>query len=415
MWFLAFRQLLSRKKQSFLILLGVAFGTMLYVFIAGIQLGFREYLSDALLNNTSHILISGSEQPIDAQSIEQAIYPEDSFVHWIIPPSGRRDERRLTNYFGWTQRLSADSRVYGYSPRLQVNAVFSKGPITHGATLIGVIPEQQARISSIEKYMIEGDFLNLSGAGGKVILGKGVADRLGARVGQTIQLSVGRGQEIKRVRVTGIVGFGDERVDQSLNFAHLSDVQTFYQTPGRIAQIAVALTDKDIAQQVAKEWQGISEDKVEDWQEANQMFMQMIKMQDIVRYFITFSILLVASFGVYNVLSIMIAQKRKEFAILRAIGFAPKKILNLVLIQGLTLGLLGAALGLGLGGMLNYFVSQIDLGFEIGGANHLMMSYDPLIFVTAGGAAAISAFFASFFPAYMAYRLTPMDIIREQG
>lgn len=138
----------------------------------------------------------------------------------------------------------------------------------------------------------------------------------------------------------------------------------------------------------------------------------MINIQDIVRLVITTSILIVAGFGIYNVLSIMINQKQKEIAILRSIGYAPSRILQLFLVQGLILGFFGGLMGLIFGHSLNLFIESIELGFEIGKSNHMLISYRPSIYITAFVAAQISATIASILPARKAAKMTPLDIIR---
>ena len=142
--------------------------------------------------------------------------------------------------------------------------------------------------------------------------------------------------------------------------------------------------------------------------------MEMIRMQDIVRYFITIAILVVAAFGIYNVLTIMINQKKKEIAILRSIGYGPEKILQLIMYQGLFLGISGGLFGLFLGHVINVFVASIDLGFELGGSNNLMVSYDPSIYLIALISALVASLIASFIPAFSASKMSPIDIIRGQ-
>ena len=145
------------------------------------------------------------------------------------------------------------------------------------------------------------------------------------------------------------------------------------------------------------------------------MFMEMIRMQDAVRYFITFSILVVAAFGIYNILSIMINQKKREIAILRSIGYPPKDILVLFMYQGVMLGVFGGLIGVLLGYFISIGVESIDLGFEIGESNHLIISYDIDIYIVAFISALFASLVASYLPARKASRMTPMEIIRDQA
>lgn len=412
MFFLSWRQLITRKKQTLLILLGISFGTLLFVSISAVQLGMRRYIAEQLLNNTAHILISGAERRVNANEVTEALYGGQEFVRWISLPSGMREEVRLENYGGWYDHLSRDPRVLDFSPRMNTHVVMTSGKFSSAVNLIGNIPERTVNITSIEKYMKAGDFLNLRG-NNSIVIGSGSADDLGVKVGQYLRLNAGKGST-RSFKIVGIFHFGNEQVDRSLAFANLPDVQVLSKTPGRITEIAVSLYNIDEADEVADEWAVLTSDKVEDWQEANESFLEMIKVQDFTRYFITTAILIVASFGIYNVLSIMINQKKKEIAILRAIGYGPDKILQLILYQGIVLGVTGGLLGLLLGFLLSLYVGSIEFSFEIGGGHNLWINYDISIYVTAFISAIITSLIASYIPARAASKMTPMDIIRSE-
>ncbi len=413
MAFLALRQLFSRKRQTVLILLGISFGTMIYVLIAGIQLGFRKYILDELLNNTAHILIQGQEDIINEKTLTPRFFGEKSLVTWISPPAGKRSESRLENYLGWSERLSQHPEVMAFSPRLSVKGLAAFKDARASLSLTGVIPERHTKVTQLENYMREGTFQDLMGASNKVILGSGVMANLGARVNDTILLSTGI-DEPRPYKIVGVIHFGNPGADDTMALAHLKDVQGLHKTPGRISEILVSLYDIDRSGDLAKQWDLTSADKVESWEEANASFMSMIKIQDVTRMIITLSILLVAGFGIYNVLSIMISQKHKEIAILRSIGFGPDRILSLFLVQGLLLGVTGGFLGLIMGLFLNLYFGSIDLGIEIGQGSNLIISYSPSIYITAFSAACAASFIASYFPARKASELTPIEIIRSE-
>lgn len=385
---------------------------MLFISISGAMLGLRKYISDTLLSNTSHILITGAEEVVDQGYIESQMKADSSIIKWETLPLGKKNEAQLNNYQGWVERLNNDPNVFGHSPRLSINTIAYRGNIKANINLIGTLPKQQIKISKIEDYIKVGSLTNLVGGGNRIILGKKLATDLGVQVGQNINL-YNKGI-LTNFKVAGIFKLGDDRIDGVMAYAHLNDVQLLNQTAGRISEIAVSLYDIEKAQSLAEQWSLYTKDKVQDWQEANKMFMELIKMQDIVRYFITFAVLLVAAFGVYNVLSIMINQKKHEIAILRSIGYGPNKILILVLYQGIFLGIAGGLMGITLGFSLMNFVESIDLGFELGNSNHLIISYDPQIYVTAFIAAIIAAIVASYIPAHSAAKMTPIDIIRGE-
>jgi lipoprotein-releasing system permease protein len=412
MFFLSWRQMMSRKNQTFLILLGISFGTLLFISISGVQLGFRQYITEQLLNNTAHILISGEEKNIIEDEVRSRLFPKE-FVHWLSPPSGLREEVKLENHALWYHRLNNDSRVLDFSPRLQIRVIALKGKFTESFNLIGTVPEKHLKITSIKNYMRSGRFEDLSVGNNNLVIGSGIAKNLGVKLNQYVQLSTGKNNS-KPFKIVGILHFGNKEIDDVIAFADLDDVQVLAKTPGKVTEITVSLLNIDEASQIADDWAIYGKDKIQDWQEANEMFMEMIKVQDFTRFFITISVLIVAAFGIYNVLSIMINQKKKEIAILRAIGFPPLKIFKLFLYQGLTLGISGGILGMILGYLLCRWFGSVDFNFEIGGSNHLLISYDYWIYITAFVAANISAMVASMIPAYLASKFTPIEILRSQ-
>lgn len=411
MLFLALRQMLARKKQTLLILIGIALGTMMYVVIAGMQLGMRAYFVQKLLSTSPHVLISAPDEVIREDSVRRQFFP-DRFVHWITPPSGKRDEAHISYPMGWFNRFRDDPRVIGYSPTLTVNVILSRGKIKQNGTLLGIIPERFRQVIALESSMKEGRLGELAGAGNRIIAGSGLLEELGARVNDTVLVTIGAA-EPRPFKVVGSFEFGNEQVDKTTLYAHLSDVQLLDREPGRISEIGVKLIDMNQAREVAAEWKLGTRDRVESWQETFASLFQVFYVQDVTRWIISASILIVAAFGVYNVLSILITQKQREIAILRSIGYPPRKILQLFLIQGLLLGTLGASVGLVLGYFANVGISQIRIaGFRGVSLTHLMVSQAPSNYVIAFGMAVISATVASLLPARQASRLTPLDIIR---
>jgi lipoprotein-releasing system permease protein len=411
MFYLALKQMLSRKKQTFLIFLGISFGTMIYVIIAGIQYGMRDYIAEQLLNNTAHIIISGNERFIDKDALTPRFYDHHELVNWINPPYGKRDEAKLENPQGWFTRLKNNPRVKAYAPRLSSNAIMTKGNNKTSVSLIGIIPSRQVQVTSMEDYMKKGSLLNIKVGGNKIVVASEILKKLGARVGQSVFLSIGIGVS-RPFKIVGKLHLGNKQLDEQLVYTHLNDLQAFNHTPGRISEISVSLYDMDLATEEAQNLSIYTQDKVQGWKEANASFMQLINIQDAMRIVISAAILLVAGFGIYNILSIMIGQKQKEIAILRSIGYRPFEILKLFLFQGLTLGFFGGLIGLIIGHLCNMGIGNIDLGFDIGKGSNLLISYRPSIYITAFLAAQGAALIASIFPAKKAASLTPMEIIR---
>lgn len=262
MLYIAIRQMMSKKSQTILIFLGISFGTMIYVVIAGIQFGFREYLSEQLLNNTAHIIIKGSERYVEEADVRNRTFDKDRFIKWIVPPYGKREESRLENPAGWFERLQKDPNVVEFAPRLTINAIVTKSSNRQNVTLSGIVPKRQVKITSLEEYIKEGSLLNLSGGGNKIVLGSGVMKLIGARMGETIRVSTGL-DDSRPFKIVGKLHLGNEQMDEVFSLAHISDVQSINKSPGRISEISVAIFDMELAEEVAARWSIYTKDTVE--------------------------------------------------------------------------------------------------------------------------------------------------------
>lgn len=386
---------------------------MVYIIVAGLQLGMRQYIIERLLNNTAHIQISGKDHFIEKEQIEKVFYNSQN-VLWITPPNGKREESKLNNPYGWFNFLDQQDHVLAYSPKYAIQSIATHSKYKTTLSLSGIIPEKITKVTGLEDYMREHSILDLSGGSNKIILGSGVMKNLGVRVGQTIQVSNGIYDPIP-FRISGVIHLGNEPIDETFALAHIKDVQNLDRNPGRITDISVALDNMDYSMALAKNWDLFSSDDVKSWQQVNEHFMEMIFIQDLFRYIITGTVLLVAGFGIYNVLSIMISQKQKEIAILKSIGYTKESILELFLLQGILLGTVGGLLGLALGFGLCQIIGNFELSVEFGKSNHLWISYDPLIYISGFLAAFTSSLVAGLLPSYHASRLTPLEIIRSNS
>ena len=388
-------------------------GTMMFAIISGMQLGMREFVVDRLLSNTAHVKISARDQSVNKEEITQLFYPDGEMIDWVSPPSGKREEAHILYPQGWFDRLREDPEVIGYSPTLHMSVIISKGDTRHPAALIGVVPELHESVLDINQYIQVGSLDVLKNSGNRVIVGDKLLENLGARVGDTIMVSAGQG-ELRPLKIAGVLSLSVEEVDKTLMIASLNDVQQLNKTPGQINEISISLVDINLAQSIADSWELVSRDKVESWEEVNASFLQIFVFQDIVRITVTTAILIVAAFGIYNVLSIIVNQKRREIAILRSIGYPPSMILQLFLIQGIILGLSGALFGLLIGFGLNLYIETIELNIHIGSGNHLIISFAPSIYIMGFSMAFCSAILASLLPALAASKMTPIDIIRSE-
>jgi lipoprotein-releasing system permease protein len=380
---LAFHYLLARKRQTLLMLLGVFFGTSCFIALSGLLIGFKEYLVGQLVNNSAHIHI------------------EPAAGHAFIKDPA-----------AWYDRLVSDRRVKAYSPLLISSVVFSKGSTAAPGLLLGCDPARQCRVTTLDAYTVAGRFSDLSLPGNGLALGAELRKSLGVDLGQELLVSSAGGAG-RRFRVVAVFKTGIAQSD-GLAYAKLSAVRGLCRAPGKVNEIAVKLDDYTQAAAVARAWSGPGPDKAESWDQKNANFVETFRAEDMVRFLSIGAVMLVAAFGIYNVLNMAVVHKRRDIAILRSMGFGALDVLALFFSQGLILGLCGVALGSLAGWGLSLYLRTVSFGGNPmgSGTGHLAVSMDPAIYVQAWVFALLATCVSSALPAWSAARLDPIEIIR---
>ncbi|MBI3395012.1 MAG: ABC transporter permease [Spirochaetia bacterium] len=416
MIFLALRQLFSRPPQTILTFLAIMLGAAGYVTFSGIMLGFQEYIVDMLVNSDAQIKITPRDEDITESTFE-GVFFEGKTIRWRKPPSGKTDSTRLTNVYGWFEQLDHDPRVAAYAPRLVRPVIFMNGKLNKPASFVGIDPARQGKVSTLERYMIHGKMMDLSQGGELAIIGDGVGQKLGLRAGDTLSVSIPR-REPAHVKVVGIFRTGNRMVDESIVYGSLSTVQKITGATGEISEIAVRLRRVEEAADIASSWADMSRDKVQSWDQANESILSVFTMQDTIRNAVTFVIILIVSFGIYNILNMVVSHKQKDIAILRSIGYGKSDVVTLFLVQGMILGIAGGIVGLLVGHLACRYIETIEIFSPKPGSrgmaltNKMMVSYNYMIYVKAIALTFGSALVASILPARVAARLSPIEIIR---
>ncbi len=410
---LALRYLFSRPRQTLLTLLGIFFGAAAYVTISGFMLGFRYYLIDQLINNSAHVLIQSREDFLTERSLDNSFFSSAyQHIFWTVPPSGRKDSAIVENPQSWYQRLKNDPRVAAYSPQLTAPVIFANGKANFSAILTGCDPLQQQKVTTIGDYVIEGKFADLASGGNRLIIGSELKKKLGVEVSQNVYVSLANTPPAP-FKVVGVYRTGNRLADVNA-YGSLGDVQKVKRTLNQVNAIAVKLHDHSQAAAIANTWAAIGPEKVESWDQINSNLFDVFRIQDMVRFMSIGAILIVAAFGIYNVLNMTVMHKRQDIAILRSMGYDTRDILWLFFSQGFMLGVSGALTGLLFGYAACLYLQTIPFGggpMAIG-TGHLMISFDPYIYVQAALLALIASSLASILPARAAGKLTPIEIIR---
>lgn len=409
MLFLALKHLRQRKRQTIVTTLGVFFGSISFVVVSGYTLGLESFFKDRLLDNDGHLRISTKESYIESEKLSRDLFAKEN-VKWLNQPSGRKDSTRIIDPIGWYDRLSKDSQVESFAPQFISQVIVSRSTGASSAVLVGIRPSLQLQVTPrLEKSILKGSVSEIESGGNRVVLGSGLAQKLGVSVGDTVKI-VGQSGNSQPFKVVGIFAIGLEQFDSSYAYANISDVQRLTANLSKVNEIVVRLKDREMADAFVIQYKQIGIDKVRSWKEINSTFVAIIGIQTGLRFLVVGILSLVISFSIFNILNISVTQKKKDVAILRAIGFSKQQIILLFLYQGLIIGFIGGLLGLPVGYSICVKLSQIQFSEAAG---NISISFSPLIYIFSFLIGVVSTTLAGYLPSRSAGKLEPIQIIRE--
>jgi lipoprotein-releasing system permease protein len=302
--------------------------------------------------------------------------------------------------------------VIDAAPIVRGDAVITWGTKTYSVMIFGVEPERQTAVTTIGEKVTQGAFERLKKTANGVVLGRGVALTIGANIDDNIVLSSPTGGRAI-AKVVGIFDTGVTPVDYSRAYMLMNDAQTLLDKKNVINEIIVRTTDYKQADQIAAQIEAISGYKTESWQEASANFLKIFRIQTIITYFITGALLVVAAFGVLNILVMAVLERVNDIAILKSFGLSRSDITQVYLFQGLVIGLVGSTLGLLLGKLAVSGLRKVPIQMEgLVKAEGLLMSEHWDQYVTAFLGAMVIVLLASVYPARRAARYDPVEVIR---
>jgi lipoprotein-releasing system permease protein len=307
------------------------------------------------------------------------------------------------------------SNVIACAPVLEDSATLQTDFLSVVFRLQGIDLDAQLQSTDLRRYMIAGDLGDFRQKSSGLLLGSLLAQKLHAQVGNTVSL-MGPAGETRSFEVCGIFRSGDNMIDEKQGFIHLRVAQSLLKRPSEVSFIIVKLRDPDRAPQLAAHLENLLQHRSRSWQERQHGNLQIFKA---IRYSaaITVStIIVLAGFGIFNILTLMVLEKVREIAILRSMGYRRGDISAIFLWQGLLVAIIGSTLGCVLGALLTLVVSRIPIkmrGFFA--TEHFLVYWSWYHYLAAIGIAFVGVFLASYFPARRAAKLAPVSILRGSG
>lgn len=403
---IALKHLLSRKRQSLVSLLGIILGTGFFLAISSMMVGSERDFLKRLVDNSPHITISDDFRRPRIQPAENKNAAVE--IRNVRP---FRETRGIRGYGEILDLLRSKSGVQA-SEMLIGQGLVSYGGKDTGITLNGVIPEDLRLVSSIEQYLISGDIDDLIANPDGVLLGSELAKNLSIKRGDIFTV-VGPSGSVRNLKVLGIFRTGRRTYDETQAFLHITRAQSLLGRINRINSIIVKIPDPSKALDLSREIEKRFLYKSISWQEASEDLLSTFRIRNTIMYTVVSAVLIVAAFGIYNVISTVVLEKQRDIAILKSIGFESKDIMMIFLFQGTILGLIGSSIGIPFGMVLMGGLMRIN--FKPPGATQTIgmpIDWGLWQFLVAISFALGASIIAAYLPARRASKVNPVEIIR---
>ncbi len=315
---------------SMISMAGIGLGVMALIVVLSVMNGFQKEIRARILGVTPHLQVSS-------------------------------ENGELNNWTQILETVEKDPRIRAAAPYVSGQGMVSLNDNVQGVMVRGILPAAEQKLTALGDKMKRGTLNDLHAGEFGIVLGVDLARSIGAHVGDSVLLITPQGQitpagmlpRLKQFHVVGIFEIGMSPYDNSLALIHLQDAQKLYRMGDTVSGISGSLHDLDLAPRVAYEL----EDKlphdtyVSDWTRQNANYFAVVAMEKKMMFIILSLIVLVAAFNIVSTLVMAVTDKQADIAILRTLGASPKSIMQIFMVQGMLIGLIGMSIGV-IGGVL---------------------------------------------------------------
>lgn len=405
--------LLSRKKQSLIAMLGVTFGIAMFILMISFMKGVNQFLEETMLSATPDIHIFNDISTDYTHSIASDHFAGGNEEVIIHHPKPKQINRNIKNVERILADLKKDPDVFAVSPQLSTQVFYTYGPVQINGQISGVDILQEAAMYHIDEKIVSGSLEQLLTTDNGILMGSGLAKKLNVRTGDIVQLATPTGTSM-RFRIVGIFKIGIGQIDNIKSYVSIASVQQLLgKERSYITDLDIKLKDLTRAKQKATVYAATYGYKADDWETANASALVGILIRDILTYVVSVTMLVVAGFGIYNIMNMTIQNKMKDIAILKAQGFARKDIIQIFLTQSLAIGVLGALSGITLGYILSFMLSRVPFPEnEFIGLKFFPVIFRMSFYVFGMVFGVFTTFSAGILPSIKASKIDPVVILR---
>ena len=406
-WMIALRYLRAKRQESFVSvisgfsLVGIALGVATLIIVMSVMNGFRHELLKSILGLNGHVTVQAEGGP-------------------------------LPDFDALTRRLRAVPGVTRAAPVVDGQVMASQNGINSGVIVRGLRTADLKSLTIVSKTLSPAALQRFD-SGEDVIIGAGMAQRMGIRPGGSITLIAPKGNvtpfgttpRIKTYTVAGVFRIGMTQYDTSFIFMPLSEAQLFFNSEGGVSSIEVMVTDPDTDLSMLPQLQQAAGrgTRLVPWQETNSSFFEALQVERNVMFLILTLIILVAALNIVSGLIMLVKDKSGDIAVLRTMGASRGAVMRIFLIAGASIGVIGTLLGFVIGVVFCANIESIRQGLSRLTGTTL---FDPTIYflskmpaemdaseVTAVVVMALTlTLLATLYPSWRAAKLDPVEALR---
>lgn len=309
---------------SLISMLGIGLGVAALIVVLSVMNGFQKELRGRILGVVSHVQISGADNVL-------------------------RDWEKVV------QEAKQHPEVVGAAPFVAAQGLLSFSDSVRGTVVRGILPAMEDQVADIGQHMKAGALGDLKPGEFGIVLGSELARALRVDLGEQVVLIAPQGQvtpagllpRLKQFRVVGVFEVGMFEYDSGLALIHLRDAQTLYRMQDQVSGVRLKLNNLDEAPWVARELaRKISSDVfVSDWTRSHANWFRAVQIEKNVMFIILLLIVAVAAFNIVSTLVMVVTDKQSDIAILRTLGARPSSIMQIFIVQGALIGVLGTLIG----------------------------------------------------------------------